>query len=212
MKKTDNYSARVEIENIVGDPSKVDENSLFTLLTRLAIKKGRIFDMGIILASRDDKYSGHVELAEKRLPSQSTSIQSPSQFPYDRIELRSWRDKLGVQSFGRMKGDFDKDAYFSSDNAEYLMRRVAAVAVGLCLETPLQELDSVKEFSAEELAEFLVGRVGSVWKWQSSCENVASACWFWARLIIRRSTAKVFLWMCIIQIKWSRRRRELSRF
>ena len=153
MKKTDNYSARVEIENIVGDPSKVDENSLFTLLTRLAIKKGRIFDMGIILASRDDKYSGHVELAEKRLPSQSTSIQSPSQFPYDRIELRSWRDKLGVQSFGRMKGDFDKDAYFSSDNAEYLMRRVAAVAVGLCLKTPLQELGSVKEFSAEELAE-----------------------------------------------------------
>ena len=106
MKKTDNYSARVEIENIVGDPSKVDENSLFTLLTRLAIRKGRIFDMGIILASRDDKYSGHVELAEKRLPSQSTSIQSPSQFPYDRIELRSWRDKLGVQSFGRMKGAF----------------------------------------------------------------------------------------------------------
>ena len=33
------------------------------------------------------------------------------------------------------------------------MRRVAAVAVGLCLETPLQELDSVKEFSAKELAE-----------------------------------------------------------
>lgn len=77
MKKTDNYSARVEIENIVGDPSKVDENSLFTLLTRLAIKKGRIFDMGIILASRDDKYSGHDGLAEKRLPSRSTSIQSP---------------------------------------------------------------------------------------------------------------------------------------
>lgn len=96
MKKTDNYGAIVEIKNIVGDLSKVDENSLFTLLTRLAIKKGRIFDMGIILASRDDKYSGHVELAEKRLPSQSTSIQSPSQFPYDRIELRSWRDKLGV--------------------------------------------------------------------------------------------------------------------
>ena len=129
MKKTDNYSARVEIENIVGDPSKV-----------------------IILASRDDKYSGHVELAEKRLHSRSTSIQSPSQFPYDRVELRSWRDKLGVQSFGRMKGDFDKDAYFSSDNAEYLMRRVAAVAVGLCLEMPLQELGSVEEFSAEELA------------------------------------------------------------
>ena len=77
MKKTDNYGAIVEIENIVGggDLSKVDENSLFTLLTRLAIGEGRIFDMGIILASRDDKYSGHVELAEKRLPSQSTSIQ-----------------------------------------------------------------------------------------------------------------------------------------
>ena len=124
MKKTDNYSAIVTIENIVGDPSKFDENSLFTLLTRLAIGKGRIFDMGIILASRDDKYSGHDELARRRFSSQSTSIQSPSQFPYDRIELRSWRDKLG-----------------------------AAVAVGLCLETPLQELGSVKEFSAEELAE-----------------------------------------------------------
>lgn len=135
-----------------GDIDKVDENSLFTLLTGLAIRKGRIFDIDIILASRDDKYSGHVELAEKRLPSQSTSIQSPSQFPYDRVELRSWRDKLGVQSFGRMKGDFDKDAYFSSDNAEYLMRRVAAVAVGLCLEMSLQELGSVEEFSAEELA------------------------------------------------------------
>ena len=104
---------------------------LFTLLTRLAIKKGRIFDMGIILASRDDKYSGHDELASKRFSSRSTSIQSPSQFPYDRIELRSWRDKMGVQSFGRMKGDFDKDAYFSSDNAKYLMGRVAAVAVGM---------------------------------------------------------------------------------
>ena len=154
MKKTDNYGARVKIENIVeGNLREVDENSLFTLLTRLDIGEDRIFDMGIILASRDDKYSGHDELARRRFSSRSTSIQSPSQFPYDRIELRSWRDKLGVQSFGRMKGDFDNDAYFSSDNAEYLMRRVAAVAVGLCLETPLQELSSVEEFSAEELAE-----------------------------------------------------------
>ena len=45
------------------------------------------------------------------------------------------------------------DFFHKIDNAEYLMRRVAAVAVGLCLETPLQELDSIKEFSAEELAE-----------------------------------------------------------
>lgn len=45
------------------------------------------------------------------------------------------------------------DFFYKIDNAEYLMRRVAAVAVGLCLETPLQELDSVKEFSAKELAE-----------------------------------------------------------
>ena len=152
MKKTDNYSAIVTIENIVGDPSKVDENSLFTLLTRLAIGEGRIFDMGIILASRDDKYSGHDELVRRRFSSRSTSIQSPSQFPYDRTELRSWRDGLGVQSAGGIKGDFNKNAYFSSDNAKYLMGRVAAVAVGLCLETPLQELDSVKKFSAEELA------------------------------------------------------------
>ena len=45
------------------------------------------------------------------------------------------------------------DFLHKTDNAEYLMRRVVSVAVGLCLETPLQELDSVKEFSAEELAE-----------------------------------------------------------
>ena len=95
MKKTDNYSAIVTIENIVGDPSKVDENSLFTLLTRLAIGEGRIFDMGIILASRDDKYSGHVELAEKRLPGRSTFIQSPFQFPYDRIGRRGCWDLFG---------------------------------------------------------------------------------------------------------------------
>ena len=150
MRKTDNYGARVNIENIM--EGEVDEDLLFALLTRLVVKD-EVLDMDVMLASRCHEYSGHIMLAEKRLPSQSTSIQSPSQFPYDRIELRSWRDKLGVQSFGRMKGDFDKDAYFSSDNAEYLMRRVAAVAVGLCLETPLQELDSVKEFSAEELAE-----------------------------------------------------------
>ncbi len=154
MKKTDNYDARVKIENIIeGDLDKVDENSLFALLTGLTIKKGRIFDMDIILASRDDKYSGHSMLAEKRLPSRSTSVESPSQFPRGKTELRSWRDKHGVHSVGGVRGEFKKNTYFSSDNAEYLMRRVASVAVGLCLETPLQELDSVKEFSAEELTE-----------------------------------------------------------
>ena len=44
------------------------------------------------------------------------------------------------------------DFFYKTDNAKYLMGRVAAVAVGLCLKTPLQELGSVKEFSAEELA------------------------------------------------------------
>lgn len=88
MKKTDNYGARVKIENIVeGDLSEVDENSLFALLTGLTIKKGRIFDMDIILASRDDKYSGHSMLSEKRLPSRSASIQSPSQFSRGKTEM-----------------------------------------------------------------------------------------------------------------------------
>lgn len=119
----------------------------------MTIKKGRIFDIDIILASRDDKYSGHSMLAEKRLPSRSASIQSPSQFSRGKTELRSWRDKRGVHSVGGVRGEFKKNTYFSSDNAEYLMRRVAAVAVGLCLEMPLQELGSVEEFSAEELAE-----------------------------------------------------------
>ena len=47
--------------------------------------------MGIILASRDDKYSGHVELAEKRLPSQSTSIQSP--FQSRNFRPRNWQKR-----------------------------------------------------------------------------------------------------------------------
>lgn len=108
--------------------------------------------MNIILANRCYKYSGHSMLVEKRLHSRSTSIQSPPQFPYDKTELRSWRDERGVHSVGGGKRRTQKECLFSSDNAEYLMRRVAAVAVGLCLEMPLQELDSVKEFSAEELA------------------------------------------------------------
>lgn len=131
---------------------EVNEDLLFALLTRLVVKD-EVLDMDVMLASRCHEYSGHIMLAEKRLPSQSTSIQSPFQFPYDRVELRSWRDGWGVHSVGGIRGGFRKNAYFSSDNAEYLMRRVAAVAVGLCLKTPLQELDSVKEFSAEELVE-----------------------------------------------------------
>ena len=137
MKKTDNYGARVKIENIM--EGEVDEDLLFALLTRLVVKD-EVLDMDVMLASRCHEYLGHIMLAEKRLPSQSTSIQSPFQFPYSKTELRSWRDGRGVHSVGGIRGG-------------YLMRRVAAVAVGLCLKTPLQELDSVKEFSAEELAE-----------------------------------------------------------
>jgi len=150
MKKTDNYGARVNIENIM--EGEVDEDLLFALLTRLVVKD-EVLDMDVMLASRCREYSGHIMLAEKRLPGRSTSIQSPFQFPYGKTELRSWRDGWSVHSVGGIRGGFRKNAYFSSDNAEYLMRRVAAVAVGLCLKTPLQELDSVKEFSAEELAE-----------------------------------------------------------
>ena len=113
MKKTDNYGARVKIESIIeGDLDKVDENSLFALLTGLTIKKGRIFDMDIILASRGYKYSGHSMLAEKRLPSGSTFIQSPSQFPYDKTELRSWRDKHGIHSVGGGKRRIQKEYLF----------------------------------------------------------------------------------------------------
>lgn len=113
MKKTDNYGARVKIENIVeGDLSEVDENSLFALLTGLTIKKGRIFDIDIILASRDDKYSGHSMLAEKRLSSRSTSVESPSQFPRGKTELRSWRDKHGVHSVGGGKRRIQKEYLF----------------------------------------------------------------------------------------------------
>lgn len=113
MKKTDNYGARVKIENIVeGDLSEVDENSLFALLTGLTIKKGRIFDMDIILASRGYKYSGHSMLAEKRLSSRSTSVESPSQFPRGKTELRSWRDKHGVHSVGGGKRRIQKEYLF----------------------------------------------------------------------------------------------------
>lgn len=43
------------------------------------------------------------------------------------------------------------------------MRRVAAVAVGLCLETPLPKLDSTMEFSAEELEEAWLRFKGSIY-------------------------------------------------
>ena len=113
MKKTDNYGARVKIENIVErDLSEVDENSLFALLTGLTIKKGRIFDMDIILASRGYKYSGHSMLAEKRLSSRSTSVESPSQFPRGKTELRSWRDKHGIHSVGGGKRRIQKEYLF----------------------------------------------------------------------------------------------------
>ena len=113
MKKTDNYGARVKIENIIeGDLDKVDENSLFALLTGLTIKKGRIFDMDIILASRGYKYSGHSMLAEKRLSSRSTSVESPSQFPRGKTELRSWRDKHGIYSVGGGKRRIQKEYLF----------------------------------------------------------------------------------------------------
>lgn len=110
--------------------------------------------MRILLASRSSKCTGHEALADKHLASRSTSIESPYEFPYDRTELRSWRDELGISSAGGFKGRFrGGDTYFSSNKAEYFMRRVAAVAVGLCLEIPLPKLDSTMEFSAEELEE-----------------------------------------------------------
>ena len=57
MKKTDNYGAIVKIENIIeGDLSKVDENSLFTLLTRLAIGEGR----GIVFLAGLRPYNRHL--------------------------------------------------------------------------------------------------------------------------------------------------------
>jgi hypothetical protein cdiviTM7_01629 len=113
MKKTDNYGARVKIENIVeSDLSEVDKNSLFALLTGLTIKKGRIFYMDIILASRGYKYSGHSMLAEKRLSSRSTSVESPPQFPRGKTELRSWRDKHGVHSVGGGKRRIQKEYLF----------------------------------------------------------------------------------------------------
>lgn len=43
------------------------------------------------------------------------------------------------------------------------MRRVAAVAVGLCLETTLPKLDSTMEFSAEELEEAWPRFKGSIY-------------------------------------------------
>lgn len=101
MKKTDNYGARVKIENIM--EGEVDEDLLFALLTRLVVKD-EVLDMDVMLASRCHEYSGHIMLAEKRLPSQSTSIQSPFQFPYDKTELRSWRDGWGVHSVGGIRG------------------------------------------------------------------------------------------------------------
>lgn len=68
--------------------------------------------MDIILASRGYKYLGHSMLAEKRLSSRSTSVESPSQFPRGKTELRSWRDKNGVYSVGGGKRRIQKEYLF----------------------------------------------------------------------------------------------------
>ena len=103
MKKSKNYGARVEIDSLIN--GEVDNNSLFTLLTELKIRED-VFDMHILLASRSGKCTGHEALAEKNLAGRSTSIESPYEFPYDRTELRSWRDELGISSAGGLKGRF----------------------------------------------------------------------------------------------------------
>ena len=64
MRKTDNYGARVNIENIM--EGEVNEDLLFALLTRLVVKD-EVLDMDVMLASRCHEYSGHIMLAEKRL-------------------------------------------------------------------------------------------------------------------------------------------------
>jgi len=51
-------------------------------------------------------------LAEKRLSSRSTSVESPSQFPRGKTELRSWRDKNGVYSVGGGKRRIQKEYLF----------------------------------------------------------------------------------------------------
>lgn len=55
MKKTDNYGARVKIENIM--EGEVDEDLLFALLTRLVVKD-EVLDMDVMLASRCHEYLG----------------------------------------------------------------------------------------------------------------------------------------------------------
>ena len=88
MRKTDNYGARVNIENIM--EGEVNEDLLFALLTRLVVKD-EVLDMDVMLASRCHEYSGHIMLAEKRLPSQSTSIQSP--FQSRNFRPRNWQKR-----------------------------------------------------------------------------------------------------------------------
>jgi hypothetical protein cdiviTM7_01629 len=109
MKKSKNYGARVEIDSLIN--GEVDNNSLFTLLTDLKIRDD-VFDMRTLLASSSSsKCMGHKALAEKHLASRSTSIESPYEFPYDRTELRSWRDELGISSAGGLKGKFRGGRY-----------------------------------------------------------------------------------------------------
>lgn len=55
MRKTDNYGARVNIENIM--EGEVNEDLLFALLTRLVVKD-EVLDMDVMLASRCHEYSG----------------------------------------------------------------------------------------------------------------------------------------------------------
>ena len=90
---------------------EVDEDLLFALLTRLVVKD-EVLDMDVMLASRCREYSGHIMLAEKRLPGRSTFIQSPFQFPYGKTELRSWRGWAGCTFCWRDKRRIQEECLF----------------------------------------------------------------------------------------------------
>ncbi len=101
--------------------------------------------MGIILASRDDKYSGHddwrgtVFLTGLR-PYSAISVS------YDRVELRSWRTSWCAVF--RRNEEFRQDAYFFLQIVGISHEASVLPAVGLCLEIAFTGW-LCQEFSAE---------------------------------------------------------------
>lgn len=149
MEVFDGYGAKVTINNLTN--GEESPSGYFALLRKLDVTDGGAIELGISLASRA-QCSGHEALANK-LYGSSMTAQLPDEFPYDKVELRSWIDCIGTFSTIRLKGFREIDSYFSPDETRKILTRIGAVAISSYLCVPVKDLDAVMSFSPSELRE-----------------------------------------------------------